>query len=70
MARSSKRIPRDVEPAITGQELVGVFTGSEEVDKALELLGVFGPDVGGLTEEVLRVLDATDEGVDARVAVA
>jgi hypothetical protein len=26
------RIPRDVEPAVAGQELVGVFTSAEEVD--------------------------------------
>jgi hypothetical protein len=40
----------------------------EEIDQALELLRVLGADVGGLTEEVLRVTDTTHEGVDARVA--
>ena len=44
--------------------------GFQEVDQKLELAGVLGADVGSLAKEVLRVLDATDEGVDARVAEA
>ncbi len=36
----------------------------------MELLRVTGADVGGLAKEVLRILDTTDEGVDARVAEA
>ena len=63
-------VPRDVGPAVASQEMDGIGAGAEKVDKALELLGIFGADVGGLTKEVLRALDATDEGVDARVAVA
>ena len=59
-----------MEPVGGGKELVGIFTSLEESDEALELGGVFGADVGSLTEEMLRVLDATDQGVDARVAVA
>ena len=59
-----------MEPAGGGQELVGVFTGAEEVHKFRELAGVLGANVGSLAKEVLRALDATDEGVDARVAVA
>ena len=59
-----------MKPARTGEELVGVVAGAEIVDKALELAGVLGADVGSLAKEVLRVLDTTDEGVDARVAVA
>ena len=59
-----------MEPAGGGQELVGIFTGLEEVHEALELAGVLGANVGSLAKEVLRALDATDEGVDARVAVA
>ena len=66
----AERRPRDVEPAGGGQELVGIFTGLEEVHEALELAGVLGADVGSLAKEVLRALDATDQGVDARVAVA
>ena len=63
-------IPRDVEPAVAGQQLVSQIVSLEEVHEALELAGVLGADVGSLAEEMLRVLDATNEGVDARVAVA
>ena len=62
--------PGDVEPAVAGQKLVGVFAGAEDVDQALELSGVFGADVGSLAQYVLRVLDASDESVNARVAEA
>ena len=70
MSGCSEGIPRDMEPAGGGEQLVGVVVGAEIVDEALELARVLGANVGGLAKEVLRVLDATDEGVDARVAVA
>ena len=70
MSWGAEGSPGDVKPAGAGQELVGVFTGAEEVDEALKLLGVFGADVGSLAKEVLRVANATDQGVDARVAEA
>ena len=57
-----------MEPAVASQELVGVFTSAEEVDQALELSRVLGSDVGGLSQQVLGVFDATNESVDARVA--
>ena len=50
--------------------MVGVRAGAKKVDKTLELLGVARADVGSLAKKVLRVADATDKGVDARVAVA
>ena len=59
-----------MEPAGASQELVGILTCLEERDQALELLGVARADVGSLANEVLGVLDTTDEGVDARVAEA
>ena len=59
-----------MEPAVASQELVGIFTGLEEGDEALELLRVARADVGSLAKEVLRALDATDQGVDARRAEA
>jgi len=65
-----KRIPRDVKPAVSCQELVGVFTGAEAVDKPLELARVLGTDVGSLAELVLGVTDTTNESVDTRVAEA
>lgn len=61
----SEGSPRDVEPAVTCQEFVGVFTGAKIVDKALKLFGVTGANVGSLAKEVLRVADATDKGIDA-----
>ena len=70
MSRNAEGIPRDVEPTCGGQQLVSQIVRLEEVHEALELAGVLGADVGSLTEEMLRVLDATDEGIDARVAVA
>lgn len=70
MSRSAEGIPRDVEPAGAGEELVSQIVSFEEVYEALELLGVFGADVGSLAKEVLRVLDTADKGVDARVTVA
>ena len=62
--------PGDVKPAVAGQELVGILTTAEECDQALELGGILGADVGSLAEQVLRVLDAANEGVDTRVAEA
>ena len=47
-----------------------MFTGLEESDEALELGGVLGADVDGLSEKVLGVDDATDKGVDTGVAEA
>ena len=70
MSWGAEGIPRDVEPAGGGEELVGVGIGAEEVHKVLELLRVFRANIGSLAEDVLRALDATNEGVDARVAVA
>ena len=70
MAGRAERTPRDVEPAGAGEELVGVFAGAEEVDQTLELARVLGADVGSLAEEVLGVLDATNQSVDARVTEA
>ena len=70
MSWGGEGVPGNVEPAAGSQELVGVLAVAEEVDQTLELLRVLGADVGSLTQQVLRVADATDEGVDARVAVA
>lgn len=65
MSGCSEGIPRDMEPAGGGEQLVGVVAGAEIVDEALELARVLGANVGGLAKEVLRVADATDEGIDA-----
>jgi len=70
MSGLGEGVPGDVEPTCGGQQLVGQFVRLEKAHKIKELRGVLGADVGSLTEEMLRVLDATNEGVDARVAVA
>ena len=70
MAGEGERVPGDVKPAGAGEELVSQIVSLEEVHEALELAGVLGANVGSLAKEVLRALDATDQGVDARVAVA
>lgn len=62
--------PRDMEPAVAGQKLVGVFAGAEEVNQALELARVLRTDVGSLAEQVLRVADTTNLPVVGLVAVA
>jgi len=63
-------IPRDVEPAVACQKLVGIRTGAKEVHQFRELPRVFGSNVRGLPHEVLRVLDTTHQSVDAGVAEA
>ncbi len=68
MSGDAEGVPRDVEPPVAGEELVGQIVRLEEIDQALELLRVLGVDVGGLAKQVLRVTDTTHEGVDARVA--
>ena len=70
MAGRGEGVPGDVEPAGAGQELVGEGVCIQELNKALELGGVFGANVGSLAEEVLRVADTANEGVDAAVAEA
>ena len=70
MAGRTEGRPGDMEPARAGEELVGIFTIAEECDQTLELLRVLGADVGSLANEVLGVLDTTNEGVDTRVAEA
>ena len=70
MPRRGERTPGDVEPAIAGEELVGVGVCFQEIDQALELSRVARADVGSLAEEVLRVTDTTHEGIDTRVAEA
>ena len=63
-------IPGDVEPAGSGQELVGQGVTTQEGDQALELLRVLGANVGGLALLVLRVLDTTNLSVHVSIAEA
>ena len=50
-----------MEPVAGGEELVGEVVVAEEVDKALELLRVFGTDIRSLADEVLGVADAAHQ---------
>ena len=70
MAGEGEGIPGNVEPAGAGEQLVGQIVSLEEVHKFRELLRVTRADVGSLALQMLRVANATDQGVDARVAVA
>ena len=70
MPWKSEGSPGDVKPAGAGEQLVSQIVSLEEVHKALELAGVLGADVGGLALQMLRVANATNEGVDTGVAVA
>ena len=58
--RRAELVPGDVEPVRTGEELVGEGVTAEEVDQALELLGILRTDISSLTDEVLGVLDTAD----------
>ena len=70
VAGNAEGTPGDVKPAGASQELVGILTCLQKRDEALELGRIAGTDVGGLADEVLGVLDAADQAVDAAVAVA
>ena len=60
--------PGDVEPAIAGEELVGVGVCLQEIYQALELLRIARANVGSLALQVLRVSDAAHMAVDILVA--
>ena len=57
MAGLSERVPGDVQPAVTRQQLVGVLPLPEELHERLELHRVFRTDIGSLTDKVLGVAD-------------
>ena len=70
VAGRAEGIPGNVEPAIASEQLVGMFTDLQEFNEMRELRRIARPDVCGLAEEVLGVLDTTNQSVDARVAEA
>lgn len=53
-----------MEPAVAGEELVGMLALFKEFHQSPELRRVFRMDVGSLADEVLGVADATDLAVD------
>ena len=70
MAGRREGIPGDVEPAVAGQQLVGVFADLQEFDEIPELRGILRPDVGSLAEKMLRCTDAPNFLVDFIIAKA
>ena len=70
MSGRGEGVPGEVKPGGTGEELVGEVVVAKEVDEALELLRIFGTDVGGLAEEVLGVTDTADLAIDRLVSEA
>ena len=70
MAGLGEGSPGDVKPAIAGEELVGEVVAAEILHKTLKLFGIARADVGCLADEVLRVADTTNEGVNPAVAEA
>ena len=59
-----------MEPGGCRKELVGEVVGLEEINKALELSRILGADIGGLTDEVLRVLYPAHLAIDGLVTEA
>ena len=68
MAGWGEGVPGDVEPSGAGEELVCEGIGFEEVDETLELRWIFRADVGSLTYEVLRVLNAPYPAIDGLIS--
>ena len=61
--------PGNVEPAVAGEQLVGVGVCPQERHEEVELCRVPRSDVGCLTGEVLRILDTSDPPVHLLVPV-
>ena len=59
-----------MEPAVAGQELVGILPRFEEIHQMLELIRILWADVGSLTKKVLGVLDTTYQTVDLGITIA
>ena len=70
VAGLSKRIPGDVEPAVAGEELVGMLTLLEEFHQTPEPSRIFRSDVSRLTDEVLGIVDTANKMVHPTVAEA
>ena len=70
VAGQCEGIPRDVEPAIACEQLVGVFADLQEFYEIPELRGVLRPDVGSLAEKMLGSTDTPYLLVDFRIAEA
>ena len=65
-----ERAPGDVEPAVAGEELVGMLTLLEEFHQTPEPSRIFRSDVSRLTDEVLGIVDTANKMVHPTVAEA
>ena len=63
MSWLGKGSPRDVEPTLAREQLVGIFPVLQEVHECGELRRIFRADIGSLTDKVLGVLDAPNLAV-------
>lgn len=70
MSGLGERIPRNVKPAIAGQQLVGIGAGLQELHQLGELPGGFQTDVGSLAQQVLRVADTAHLAVHSLITEA
>ena len=61
--------PGNVEPAVAGEQLVGVGVCPQERHEEVELCRVARTDVGCLTGEVLRILETSDPPVHLLVPI-
>jgi hypothetical protein len=68
MAGLGEGIPGDVEPAVAGEQLVGMLADLQVFHERPELRGLLRADVGGLAEQVLRVTHAAYPLVDLGIA--
>ena len=59
-----------MEPTAAGEQLVGKGVMAEEVDQTLELSWIFRPDVGSLTDKVLRVAHTANHAIHSLVSEA
>ena len=63
MSGRAEGIPGYVQPALTRQQLVGMFAILEKFDEALELDRIFRADVSSLTYQMLGVTDTAHQMV-------
>ena len=68
MAGRREGSPGDVEPSGAGEQLVSLRVALQKFYQLLELSRVARPDVGSLPEQMLRVINATNQSVHPTAA--
>ena len=64
VARHAEGLPREMEPAAAGEQLVGEGVAAQQGHQTLKLTRILGTQVGGLAQQVLAALDAPHLLVD------